>query len=100
MLSASRGIRGRKRDAALIPVLGYLEAFVRRTAMSIDYSDMAFPKPSKKKKRKRHKKSILKTKKESAISVPVCMEITGRSTPKSITSYTDPAGENYQKPKG
>lgn len=31
--------------------------------MSIDYSDMAFPKPRKKKKRKIHKKSILRTKK-------------------------------------
>ena len=31
--------------------------------MSIDYSDMAFPKPGKKKKRKAHKKSILKTQK-------------------------------------
>ena len=31
--------------------------------MSIDYSDMAFPKPGKKKKRRAHKKSILKTKK-------------------------------------
>lgn len=29
--------------------------------MSIDYSDMAFPKPKKKKKKKIHKKSILKT---------------------------------------
>lgn len=35
--------------------------------MSIDYSDMAFPKPAKKRKQKKHKKSILKTKKESAI---------------------------------
>ena len=31
--------------------------------MSVDYSDMAFPKPAKKKKRRKHKKSILKTKK-------------------------------------
>lgn len=31
--------------------------------MSIDYSDMAFPKPTRKKKRKMHKKSILRTKK-------------------------------------
>ena len=31
--------------------------------MSIDYSDMAFPKTKKKKKRKKHKKSILKTEK-------------------------------------
>ena len=31
--------------------------------MSIDYSDMAFPKPEKKKKRKKHAKSILKTEK-------------------------------------
>lgn len=31
--------------------------------MSIDYSDMAFPKPEKKKKRRKHKKSILKTQK-------------------------------------
>lgn len=31
--------------------------------MSIDYSDMAFPKPGKKKKRKTHKKSILQTNK-------------------------------------
>lgn len=31
--------------------------------MSIDYSDMAFPKPGNKKKRRKHKKSILKTKK-------------------------------------
>lgn len=31
--------------------------------MSIDYSDMAFPKPGKKKKRKKHKKSILPTQK-------------------------------------
>lgn len=31
--------------------------------MSIDYSDMAFPKPGKKKKRRTHKKSILKTRK-------------------------------------
>lgn len=31
--------------------------------MSIDYSDMAFPKPTQKKKRRTHKKSILKTKK-------------------------------------
>lgn len=31
--------------------------------MSIDYSDMAFPKPGKKKKRKTHKKSILTTQK-------------------------------------
>lgn len=31
--------------------------------MSIDYSDMAFPKPTKKKKRKKHKKSILKSEK-------------------------------------
>ena len=31
--------------------------------MSIDYSDMAFPKPGKKKRRKRHRKSILATKK-------------------------------------
>lgn len=31
--------------------------------MSIDYSDMAFPKPVRKKKKKMHKKSILKTKK-------------------------------------
>ena len=31
--------------------------------MSIDYSDMAFPKPEKKKKRKKHTKSILKTEK-------------------------------------
>lgn len=31
--------------------------------MSIDYSDMAFPKPGKKKKRKTHKKSILHTQK-------------------------------------
>lgn len=29
--------------------------------MSIDYSDMRFPKPGKKKKRTKHKKSILKT---------------------------------------
>ena len=32
--------------------------------MSIDYSDMAFPKPQKKKKRKKHKESILPTQKE------------------------------------
>lgn len=31
--------------------------------MSIDYSDMAFPKPVRKKKQKKHKKSILKTRK-------------------------------------
>lgn len=31
--------------------------------MSIDYSDMAFPKPGKKKKKIKHKKSILKTEK-------------------------------------
>ena len=31
--------------------------------MSIDYSDMAFPKPARKKKKKMHKKSILRTKK-------------------------------------
>lgn len=31
--------------------------------MSIDYSDMAFPKPARKKKRKIHKTSILKTQK-------------------------------------
>ncbi len=31
--------------------------------MSIDYSDMAFPKPTRKKKQKKHKKSILKTRK-------------------------------------
>ena len=31
--------------------------------MSIDYSDMAFPKPGKKKRRKRHRKSILATQK-------------------------------------
>lgn len=31
--------------------------------MSIDYSDMAFPKPRKKKKRKIHKKSILNSQK-------------------------------------
>ena len=31
--------------------------------MSIDYSDMAFPKPGKKKKRKIHKKSILNSQK-------------------------------------
>ena len=31
--------------------------------MSIDYSDMAFPKPARKKKRKTHKKSILRTQK-------------------------------------
>ena len=31
--------------------------------MSIDYSDMAFPKPGRKKKRKTHKKSIMKTRK-------------------------------------
>lgn len=31
--------------------------------MSIDYSDMKFPKPEKRKKRKIHKKSILKTEK-------------------------------------
>ena len=31
--------------------------------MSIDYSDMAFPKPMRQKKRKKHKKSILKTRK-------------------------------------
>lgn len=31
--------------------------------MRIDYSDMAFPKPTRKKKRKKHKKSILRTKK-------------------------------------
>lgn len=31
--------------------------------MSIDYSDMAFPKPVRKKKKKMHKKSILRTKK-------------------------------------
>lgn len=31
--------------------------------MSIDYSDMAFPKPGRKKKRRAHKKSILKTQK-------------------------------------
>lgn len=29
--------------------------------MSIDYSDMKFPKPGKRKKQKKHKKSILKT---------------------------------------
>lgn len=31
--------------------------------MSIDYSDMAFPKSTRKKRRKHHKKSILKTQK-------------------------------------
>lgn len=31
--------------------------------MSIDYSDMKFPKPGKKKKIKKHKKSIMKTEK-------------------------------------
>ena len=31
--------------------------------MSIDYSDMAFPKPGKKKKIRKHKKSILPTQK-------------------------------------
>ena len=31
--------------------------------MSIDYSDMAFPKPERKKKRKKHKRSILYTQK-------------------------------------
>lgn len=31
--------------------------------MSIDYSDMAFPKPPRKKKKKIHKKTILKTQK-------------------------------------
>lgn len=31
--------------------------------MSVDYTDMAFPKPGKKKKRKKHKKSILHTQK-------------------------------------
>lgn len=31
--------------------------------MSIDYSDMAFPKPGKKKKRHKHKKSIMPTQK-------------------------------------
>ena len=31
--------------------------------MSIDYSDMAFPKPVRKKKRKHHKKTILKSRK-------------------------------------
>ena len=35
----------------------------RRQKMSIDYSDMAFPKPGKKKKRKIHKKSILNSQK-------------------------------------
>lgn len=35
--------------------------------MSIDYTDMAFPKPTRKKKRKKHKKSILKTKKRSLL---------------------------------
>ena len=31
--------------------------------MSIDYSDMAFPKPVRKKKRKHHKATILKSRK-------------------------------------
>ena len=31
--------------------------------MSIDYSDMAFPKPEKKKKQQKHKKSIMRTRK-------------------------------------
>lgn len=68
--------------------------------MSIDYSDMAFPKPEKKKKRKKHKKSILKTKKESVTSALVCMGIIGSSTQKNITSFTDPAGGDYQKQRG
>ena len=32
--------------------------------MSIDYSDMAFPKPGKKKKRKKHAKSIIQNKED------------------------------------
>lgn len=42
--------------------------------MSIDYSDMAFPKPRKKKKRKKHKKSILKTQKGVCY---ICVNLNG-----------------------
>ncbi len=41
----------------------YQEIIKWGTKMSVDYTDMAFPKPGKKKKRKIHKKSILHTQK-------------------------------------
>lgn len=43
--------------------MGELEKESDKPEMSIDYSDMALPKWKKKKKRKVHKKSILKTEK-------------------------------------
>ena len=58
--------------------------------MSIDYSDMAFPKPKKKKKRISHPKSILNTERACAISVPICMETIGSSIPRNTMYCLDP----------
>ncbi|BDZ81385.1 hypothetical protein Lac3_25940 [Claveliimonas bilis] len=67
--------------------------------MSIDYSDMKFPKPGKKKKKKVHKKSILNTQKGICY---LCAKLNNdyrRKYTESITSYLDQDKGSRQKEK-
>lgn len=63
--------------------------------MSIDYSDMAFPKLACKKKGNRIKRASSRVERESAISVRYSMAILPSNTQKNITSCSDPASVNY-----
>ncbi len=65
--------------------------------MSIDYSDMAFPKPTGKKKENHTKKAFSRVKRESVSSVIYSMAIILNNTQRNITSCRDPDSENYQK---
>lgn len=68
--------------------------------MSIDYSDMAFPKLACKKKGNRIKRAYSRVEKESATSVRYSMTIILSSTQRSITSCSDPASVNYPRQMG
>ena len=64
--------------------------------MSIDYSDMAFPKLACKKKKENHiKRASSRAERESAISVRYSMAILPSNTQKNITSCSDPDSANY-----
>lgn len=62
--------------------------------MSIDYSDMAFPKPRKKKKRKIHKKSILTLHDEFGFGTQRCDRFIKRFNKKAECIMDDMASWN------
>lgn len=66
--------------------------------MSIDYSDMAFPKPVRKKKKKMHKKSILRTKKGICFLCKLLYDDCSEQYTEEHHSCMDPDRGNCPKP--